>query len=95
MKKLIAIAAIAALCGCSFNSTAPLLMQKDLPLETGRITRQGTACSYYIFGFIGPFGKNSLVAAARDGHISNIMYYDYSWDYWGAYGTRCVEVYGN
>ncbi len=94
MKKLLAIVAITALCGCTFNSSAPLMIREELPLETGRITKQGTACSYYILGFIGPFGKNSLMAAARDGRLSNVLYYDHSYDYWGLYGTRCTEVYG-
>ncbi len=94
MKKLLAIAAITALCGCTINTSAPLTVNKVLPIETGRITKQGTACSYYILGFIGPFGKNSLVAAAREGNISNVLYYDFSYDYWGGYGTSCIEVYG-
>lgn len=93
-KKLLILAALVALGACSFNTAAPLMATKALPLETGMIRKQGSACSYYILGFIGPFGSNSLVSAARDGNISQVVYYDVSYDYWGLYGTRCREAYG-
>lgn len=64
------------------------------PIDAAHITRKSESCSYYLLGFIGPFGDNSLIDAARGGKMSKVLYYDSSYEYYVLFGRTCNRAYG-
>ena len=94
MKKIfLSLMCITILSGC-VSSYPPLHGSKELPLETGQISRYGRACSYSLLGFIGPFGSNSLVDAAANARLSKVHYYDQSYEYYVLFSKHCRNAYG-
>lgn len=94
MKKILLICSLLILNACVSTSLPPLQGTKELPLETGSINKHGYACSYYLLGFVGPFGSNSLIDAAHSARISKVLYYDESYEYYVLFGRQCRDAYG-
>lgn len=63
-------------------------------IDAAELRRMGTACSYKIFGFIGPFGDNSPVQATRNAQISRVLYYDMSHENYLLFTRDCNRTYG-
>ncbi len=90
MKKLL-LASVLFLSACTGIKTPSLNMT---PIDTANINKIGDACSYYLLGFIGPFGDNSLYNAARNGRISKVLYYDSSVEHYIVVARQCNRAYG-
>ena len=54
--------------------------------------RQGTDCSYAIFGFI-PVNRTHIDQAARKGNVSSLGYVEYDYTNYVLFTKDCVTVY--
>lgn len=91
MKKAFIIMALLALSGC-ISVSSPLNNINEI--DTSDIDKEGVACSYKVFGLIGPFGDNSMIRAAKNGGISRVLYYDISKENYLLFTRRCNRTYG-
>ncbi len=56
--------------------------------------KRGKSCGTYFLGFIGPFGKESIVDAAKRGNIKKIKAIDKSFSYLILFSENCITVHG-
>ncbi len=91
MKKLALLTAVLLLNGCMTITNQSGNINE---IEVGDLEKMGTACSYKIFGFIGPFGDNSPVQATRSAQISRVLYYDVSHENYLLFTRDCNRTYG-
>jgi hypothetical protein len=95
MKKvLFTLFMVFALSGCAGTITPTTNVVGTSGIDTSHVRRAGNACSYYLLGFIGPFGDNSVMRAAKDNGLSKVLYYDQSREYYFLFGRICNRVYG-
>lgn len=81
---------------CSFSST-PMSNTVNLSnqdFSNPETIKEGSSCSYYLFGILGPFGDKKIVDAIKDGGITKVMAVDYSIGYYIIVGSSCINVYG-
>lgn len=90
MKKLV-LAAVLLLSGCITVSNQSGNINS---IDAGDLEKMGTACSYKVFGLIGPFGDNSMVKSARNGGISKVLYYDTANENYLLFTRVCNRTYG-
>ncbi len=86
---------VGVLLGCTTNSPRVMntidITKSDL---TDSRIQKSKDCTYYVLGFVGPFGDRSVIDATRKKYIKDIQYVDYSFGYFILWSQSCIEVYG-
>jgi hypothetical protein len=78
--------------GCATHS--PSLNTVDVTDKDLTNLKSGTACGTYVFNLFGPFGKESIVSAAKNGDIKKIKAIDKNTDNFILFSRNCITVHG-
>jgi len=82
------------LLGCSSLKTPAINTLDIKTTDFSKKMKSGESCQTYILGFIGPFGKASVVQAAKNARISKVEVIDYKENYYVLLSQKCICVYG-
>ena len=94
MKKLLTLAFCLALSSCAI---APVMNTTDLTnVDWSNVEnlKEGSSCTYHLFGFLGDFGRSRLPEAVESAGIKRVYAVDQTYGYYILFGRTCLNVWG-
>lgn len=96
MKKILLLSVmIFGLSACTATTTPTTNIITSSGINASEVQRMGSACSFSLFGILGPIGDNSVIKAAKDAGIRKIVYFDQTQEYLVLFSRTCNRAYGH
>ena len=95
MKRLFILSTLSlGLSSCTASITPTTNIITSSGINASEVQRMGSACSFSLFGILGPIGDNSVIKAAKEAGIRKIVYIDQTQEYLVMFTRTSNRAYG-